>query len=148
MRIQILPLPSVVVGDDVQEPFALIVDQHDSDVDQQTADEWHQFKTSAGARALLITPDTVEVVDRYAEPSLPEPSSKSGGAIPTLLSLDTIVLRDRNGNPMNMSVTCSCGNAMARTWTAYGPDARDTTEVACKACSNRLTITVPLGGQP
>ena len=27
MRIQILPLPSVMVGDDLEEPFALVFDQ-------------------------------------------------------------------------------------------------------------------------
>ncbi|MEU4574847.1 hypothetical protein [Nonomuraea sp. NPDC023979] len=70
MRIQILPLPTVVKGDDVEEPFALIVDQHDVDMDEQTAEQWDRFKTSAGARALLIVPDTVEVVDRYAEPAV------------------------------------------------------------------------------
>ena len=141
MRIQILPLPSVVVGDDVEEPFALIVDQHDSDVDQQTADEWHQFKTSAGARALLITPDTVEVVDRHAETAPVEP-------VLAPLEPGTIVLRDRNGNPMNMSVTCSCGRAMGRTWTAIDPDPRqERTETVCYGCGNRLTVTVPFGSQ-
>jgi len=75
MRIQILPLPSAVVGDDAQEPFALIVDQHNADMDETTADAWRTFKDNAGARALLITPDTVEVVDRYAETTPQEPAA-------------------------------------------------------------------------
>ncbi|MEU4410730.1 hypothetical protein AB0F88_40020 [Streptosporangium sp. NPDC023963] len=70
MRIQILPLPSVVVGDDVQEPFALVVDQWRSPL---SPDEfmagWHKFRDECGAKAVFVTEDTAEVVDRYAEPA-------------------------------------------------------------------------------
>lgn len=148
MRIQILPLPSVMVGDDMEEPFALIVDQHDADLDQQTADEWQRFKTSAGARALLITPDTVEVVDRYAETPSPEAPTEPK-AVPD--SAHPIVLRDRNGNAMRMQVICSCGREMTHDWAAidYAPEepAKERTRIACKGCGNRLTVTIPLGGQ-
>lgn len=145
MRIQILPLPSVMVGDDMDEPFALIVDQHDSAVDEQTAEEWQRFKTNSGARALLVTPDTVEVVDRYAETPAQEATSK---ATPVLarpqLKLDPIVLLDGNGNPMNMWASCSCGVAMsfdlAASW-------REKTAVICRSCGNRLTVTVSAGSQ-
>lgn len=98
MRIQILPLPSVVVGDNVEEPFALIVDQHDSDMDQQTADEWQRFKDSAGARALLITPDTVEVVDRYAD-AQPAPSE----AIDATLYDKPVRIEWPDGLPLGLS---------------------------------------------
>lgn len=67
MRVQILLLPSVVVGDSLEEPFALIVDQHTAASDDLTP--WEQFKTDCGARAVLVTPETVEVVDRYADPT-------------------------------------------------------------------------------
>ncbi|TMS00176.1 hypothetical protein [Nonomuraea basaltis] len=212
MRIQILTLPSVMVGDDMDEPFALIVDQHDSDLDQQTAEEWQRFKTSAGARALLITPDTVEVVGRYAEPAhkvaemagcvhcdngelsvvvacacatpcwnpdcpKARPAATDGtlfdkpvrlewpegpplglsrqtlteklrvfGA--TLLEPNPTVLSDRNGSPMNILATCSCGKAMGRAWNTIDSDPRqERTEIACNGCGNRLTVTVPLGDQ-
>lgn len=65
MRIQILPLPSVVVGDDVKEPFGLIVDQCDTNA--VDASEWTRFAEECGACSILITPETVDVVDRYAE---------------------------------------------------------------------------------
>ena len=65
MRIQILLLPSVVVGDDVREPFGLIVDQCDTNA--VDADRWTRFSEECGACSILITPETVDVVDRYAE---------------------------------------------------------------------------------
>src|SRR5690606_8536630 len=41
MRIQILPLPTVVNGDDVEEPFALVVDQCQSGLySEQDAKGW------------------------------------------------------------------------------------------------------------
>src|SRR5687768_2366602 len=67
MRIQILLLPSIVNGDDVEEPFALIVDQVPAatraEVDGET---WQRFREQCGAKALLVTSETVDVVDRYA----------------------------------------------------------------------------------
>lgn len=148
MRIQILPLPSVVVGDDVQEPFALIVDQYDADVDEQMAEGWRTFKENCGARALLITPDTVEVVDRYAESASAEPTPESKTAIPALLEPGTIVLRDRNGNPMNLAVTCSCGHPMSADWSSRGSVPQyERTDVICNGCGNRLTVTVPFVDQ-
>lgn len=69
MRIQILPLPSVVVGEMVEEPFALVIDQWDDTPlkAQAYAEQWDAFKTACGARAILATAETVEVVDRFAE---------------------------------------------------------------------------------
>jgi len=68
MRIQILPLPTVVKGDDVEEPFALVVDQCKSGLySEQDAKEWAGFKEAVGARGILVTPETVEVADRYAD---------------------------------------------------------------------------------
>ena len=70
MRIQILPLPTVVKGDDVEEPFALVVDQCKSGLyTEQDAQEWAGFKEAIGARGILVTPETVEVADRYADPA-------------------------------------------------------------------------------
>ncbi|GAA3417591.1 hypothetical protein [Streptosporangium vulgare] len=66
MRIQILPLPSVVVGDDVQEPFALVIDQAEDDIHKELLGE---FARQCGAKTFVIVPQTVEVVDRYAEPA-------------------------------------------------------------------------------
>lgn len=71
MRIQVLPLPSVVVGDDVREPFGLIVDQCDTNAID--ADRWTRFSEECGAYSILITPETVDVVDRYAEAPEAEP---------------------------------------------------------------------------
>lgn len=103
MRVQILPLPSVVVGDNVEEPFALIVDQHDSDMDQQTADEWQRFKDSAGARALLITPDTVEIVDRHAEPAPKEAPAETTTVIDGVLFGRRIRLEWPDGLPPELT---------------------------------------------
>lgn len=79
MRIQILPLPSVVKGDDVEEPFALIVDQWPHDLYQRspherTVDEeaWGSFAVNIGARGIIATQETVEIVDRYAEAPAPK----------------------------------------------------------------------------
>ncbi|KAB8186894.1 hypothetical protein FH608_046235 [Nonomuraea phyllanthi] len=82
MRIQILPLPAVMVGDDLEEPFALVVDQcryddpnlmspHVADV---MARRWREFAQECGARSVIITDETVEVVDGYAEAPAVEPS--------------------------------------------------------------------------
>lgn len=75
MRIQILPLPSVVVGDDVEEPFAIVVDQAPrfDELAPKDHEAWQAFAAACGARALLTVPYAVEVVDRYAEPS-PSPA--------------------------------------------------------------------------
>jgi hypothetical protein len=74
MRIQILPLPAVVVGDVVDEPFAIVVDQFNNErlnIGGEMAG-WDAFREACGARALHITEDTVEIVDRYAEPDTSE----------------------------------------------------------------------------
>ncbi|MFN2636868.1 MAG: hypothetical protein ABR585_07580 [Gemmatimonadaceae bacterium] len=63
MRIQILPLPSIVVGDDVQEPFALVFDQADDSINKELL---ASFAHLCGAKNHIIVPQTVEVVDRYA----------------------------------------------------------------------------------
>ncbi|MDH2424773.1 hypothetical protein [Sphaerisporangium sp. TRM90804] len=71
MRIQILPLPSNVVGELVEEPFALIVDECD-ELGEGGVTAWSRFKDECGARAIVFTAETVEVVDRYA----PEPKTE------------------------------------------------------------------------
>jgi hypothetical protein len=64
MRIQILPLPSVIVGDNVEEPFALIVDQWP---DGAYDSSLQGFADACGAKAVWVRAETVEVVDRHAE---------------------------------------------------------------------------------
>ncbi|MEV7013307.1 hypothetical protein [Streptosporangium sp. NPDC051022] len=69
MRIQILTLPSVVVGENVEEPFALIVDQCGPVTvpASNDAEIWQRFKQDCGARAILVTDETVEIVDPYLQ---------------------------------------------------------------------------------
>ncbi|MFD9949700.1 hypothetical protein ACFWYW_55560 [Nonomuraea sp. NPDC059023] len=75
MRIQILPLPSVQVGDDMTEPFALIVDQceyeslqHVTPAARETLNAaWKRFAEECGARSIFVTDDTVDVVDLLHE---------------------------------------------------------------------------------
>lgn len=137
MRIQILPLPSVMVGEDMDEPFALIVDQWP---DGAYDSSLQGFADMCGAKAVWVRSETVEVVDRFAETPPQEPTPKPAA----LTTPDRIVLRDRNGNAMNMWATCSCGAAMtfdlAASW-------QEKTEIVCKRCGNRLTVTVPRGSQ-
>ncbi|GAA0853411.1 hypothetical protein ACFQVD_26580 [Streptosporangium amethystogenes subsp. fukuiense] len=64
MRIQILPLPSVVVGEVVEEPFALVIDRAEDDIPKELLGE---FARQCGAKTFVIVPQTVEIVDRYAE---------------------------------------------------------------------------------
>jgi hypothetical protein len=67
MRIQIMPLPAELVDDRLQEPFAIVVDQFEYPIDGSVTARWQQFKEQCGARAVLIDPGTVEVVDQYAD---------------------------------------------------------------------------------
>lgn len=80
MRIQILPLPSVVVGDDVQEPFALIVDQWPEGAYDSSL---QGFADMCGAKAVWVRSETVEVVDRYAE----APAQQGGTATDKIRNL-------------------------------------------------------------
>ena len=172
MRIQILPLPSVMVGDDMEEPFALIVDQWS---DGAYDSSLQGFADMCGAKAVWVRPETVEIIDRYAETTPSEPMPQAEAATEgtlfgkpirmewpegpplglsqqeigeklgsTLLKPNAIVLRDRNGNSMNLWATCSCGAAMsmdlATTW-------RDKTGVVCRGCGNHLTVTCPTDGR-
>lgn len=57
-RIQILDLPGGV--DDY--PFAVVIDQMAEGVDRLTAEGLAQFKANVGAKAVLVTPQTIEVV--------------------------------------------------------------------------------------
>lgn len=79
MRIQVLPLPSTVVGEVVEEPFALIIDQWSEGVSADYDDQWKGFAADCGARAVLATPQTVEVVDRYAGPAAVEEIDRLAG---------------------------------------------------------------------
>ncbi|GAA2861511.1 hypothetical protein [Nonomuraea rubra] len=64
MRIQILPLPAVMVGDDLEEPFALVFDQAEEGVNKELL---YEFAKQCGSRTHLIVSQTVEIVDRDAE---------------------------------------------------------------------------------
>ncbi|WP_431928564.1 hypothetical protein [Nonomuraea jabiensis] len=62
MRIHVLRLPLVEMGGTHEEPFALIVDQfHGAPESQQTL---MTFAEQAGARALWVTEETVEIVEQ------------------------------------------------------------------------------------
>lgn len=70
MRIQILPLPAVMVGDNLEEPFALVIDQcpHNlqttpSSVRDAQLAEWAKFASDCGASAFSVFDDTIEIVD-------------------------------------------------------------------------------------
>lgn len=88
MRIQILPLPSNVVGEVVEEPFALVVDQYEGASDETSLEYWSKFGAQCGARSTLVTPATVEVVDRYAEPARVEQDPVARFADPVTLPRD------------------------------------------------------------
>ncbi|MFK8844691.1 hypothetical protein [Streptomyces sp. Ac-502] len=63
-RIQILELPTIYrEGSDDETPFAVIVDQCSSvpDVNGVLNVSWERFAKNVGARALMVTPDTVEL---------------------------------------------------------------------------------------
>lgn len=65
-RIQVLRLPAERVGDVRQTPFALIIDRvtpppEDGFVRDIRAADWRDFRDACGARAILITEDTVEL---------------------------------------------------------------------------------------
>lgn len=95
MRIQILPLPSIVVGDDVQEPFALIIDQWPGDLNppssaetELTEEAFNTFAGACGAKAVLFVKDTVEIVDRYAESASDEVAVREFGKLDDFLLLN------------------------------------------------------------
>jgi hypothetical protein len=94
MRIQILPLPTVVKGDDVTEPFALIVDRHEGTHERiaEDASVLARFMYDCGALALLVTKETVEVVDRYAQPPV------------TVTMTDTVI---KDAKPFRACTECS-----------------------------------------
>ncbi len=77
MRIQILPLPSVVVGEVVEEPFALIVDEFDGLPSEAEAAQWSKFAKDCGARAVAFSGKTVDVVNPYISDLIPDEPSIS-----------------------------------------------------------------------
>jgi len=121
MRIQILPLPSVVVGDDVEEPFALVIDQWETDADASDATRtmramaWQQFREECGARALIATSETVEVVDRYAETPEGSDTERDVAALADFLVGSYDVPRDVFGvrhTPVRVAVSLMLLHAM------------------------------------
>jgi hypothetical protein len=68
MRIQIMSLPAVLVDDRLKEPFAIVVDQCPAEaVSEFFAAQVNDFAKDCGSKAALITSETVEVVDQYAD---------------------------------------------------------------------------------
>lgn len=65
MRIQILELPREYVGEVSLTPFAIIIDQCDAsgftDDDGERA-AWSSFRNDCGAKSIMVTEQTVEVV--------------------------------------------------------------------------------------
>lgn len=59
-RLQILHLPDVHVGDTVEQPFALVLDQ--ADQHSEFTENFSLFAGACGARAALITQDTIDIV--------------------------------------------------------------------------------------
>lgn len=66
MRIQILELPTVVVGDDVTTPFALIFDRCPMQALTGEPLGAREFAVSMGAAGYFCTPETVEIVDQFS----------------------------------------------------------------------------------
>jgi hypothetical protein len=59
-RIQILPLPDTVTGEQVRTPFAVIVDQaYGFNADDIAA--WQQFRDDCSASAILVTDRRIDV---------------------------------------------------------------------------------------
>ena len=106
MRIQILPLPAVMVGDDLQEPFAVIVDQFEWPIDESASAKWRQFKEQCGARAVVVDPGTVEIVDRNAEPAAePKPQQPQVSvSAPDLVDVDAKEIARDLARAMGMPV--------------------------------------------
>lgn len=109
MRVQILPLPTLMNGDHLEEPFALIIDRCPADAFDELNEQGKQFKESAGARALLVTSDTVELVDPYSaqvppavKPKIgpePEPPARSPYAVNAIMFDKRIVIDWPDGPP-------------------------------------------------
>jgi hypothetical protein len=70
MRIQILELPAVVVGDDVTTPFALVFDQCppvDQEGNYPDDERMANVTTAVGASGFFATSQTVDIVDRFQD---------------------------------------------------------------------------------
>ena len=72
MRLRVLPLPGTWIGDVQERPFALILDQVDPDSVLAQTDPtpgvgcplWEhlsRFRRSCGARALLVTAESIDL---------------------------------------------------------------------------------------
>lgn len=63
MRLQILPLPEVVLGEAVKTPFVLVIDElPEGDPAQYDALHLDQAAKSLGAEGILVFTERVEVV--------------------------------------------------------------------------------------
>lgn len=116
MRIQILPLPTVCTGDDVEEPFAIVVDQFEWPIDESASEKWKRFKDMCGARAVLVDPGTIEIVDRYAEPEPESVTPDSAEALKRELDDQQGQLAWLHGGYLNLGYwhdRAVCGGCMA-----------------------------------
>lgn len=98
MRIQILLLP-IEVGDDGKtvQPFAFIVDGYDGHPSEEDMAVWDRFREKCGARAGMLTPDTVEIrqEQRGASSAAPDPVSWSPMTKEQLAYLHDLAWGDR-----------------------------------------------------
>lgn len=60
-RIQVLELPQTVIGDVVETPFLLVIDEFTGDP-EESSEAWARIREQSGARAMLVTAETVDVV--------------------------------------------------------------------------------------
>lgn len=58
MRIRILELPSIVTGDDIETPYALILDQAGDDT--EALSQVQEIGHTIGARGTIVFSDTVD----------------------------------------------------------------------------------------
>lgn len=126
MRIQILPLPSNVVGEVVEEPFALVVDQVEEATDETHLEYWSKFGAQCGARSTLVTPATVEVVDRY----LPDPVPAEPAPSPEVVRHRQSALWSETGERLRAELDATNANHASWIPHPYSP----TGLTLCAAC--------------
>lgn len=63
MRLRVLPLPTQVVGDVTETPFALVIDGWGS----SQMGPWVDFRDRCGARAILVSDQRIDLDDSALE---------------------------------------------------------------------------------
>lgn len=62
MRIQVLELPNEALGEVVHTPFVIVIDEYTDAAAEDQAAVWQAFRVECGAKSILVTRDTVEIV--------------------------------------------------------------------------------------